>query len=105
MGSVSLLHHLISFGKDQNDYHVIMIQIFKVFYYLYVSYLFRELTCLLCSFLCSVLGGPEYMEVLMNMEKGSPSLTGEVLFTDARLVANGFQIRLTPGSTFTVENE
>lgn len=45
------------------------------------------------------------MEVLMNMEKGSPSLTGEVLFTDARLVANGFQIRLTPGSTFTVENE
>ncbi|KAG7330809.1 hypothetical protein KOW79_004778 [Hemibagrus wyckioides] len=48
-----------------------------------------------------VLGGPEYMEVLMNMEKGSPSLTGEVLFTDARLVANGFQIRLTPGSSST----
>ncbi|XP_017325912.1 PMS1 protein homolog 1 [Ictalurus punctatus] len=46
-----------------------------------------------------VLGGPEYMDVLMNMEKGSPSLTGEVVFTDARLVANGFQIRLTPGSS------
>ncbi|KAM9486397.1 PMS1 protein homolog 1 isoform 2-T5 [Clarias gariepinus] len=46
-----------------------------------------------------VLGGPEFMDVLMNMEKGSPSLTGEVLFTDARLVANGFQIRLTPGSS------
>ncbi|KAB5577397.1 hypothetical protein PHYPO_G00209470 [Pangasianodon hypophthalmus] len=46
-----------------------------------------------------VLGGPEYMDVLMNMEKGSPSLTGAVLFTDARLVANGFQIRLTPGSS------
>ncbi|XP_060733086.1 PMS1 protein homolog 1 [Tachysurus vachellii] len=46
-----------------------------------------------------VLGGPEYKEVLMNMEKGDPSLTGEVLFTDARLVANGFQIRLTPGSS------
>ncbi|KAI5613425.1 PMS1 protein-like 1 [Silurus asotus] len=48
-----------------------------------------------------VLGGPEYMDVLMNMEKGSPSFTGEVLFTDARLVANGFQIRLTPGSSST----
>ncbi|KAF4086580.1 hypothetical protein AMELA_G00085170 [Ameiurus melas] len=46
-----------------------------------------------------VLGGPEYTDVLMNMEKGSPSLTGEVVFTDARLVANGFQIRLTPGSS------
>ncbi|KAF7709157.1 PMS1 protein homolog 1 isoform X1 [Silurus meridionalis] len=48
-----------------------------------------------------VLGGPEYMDVLMNMEKGSPSFTGEVLFTDVRLVANGFQIRLTPGSSST----
>ncbi|XP_060785002.1 PMS1 protein homolog 1 isoform X3 [Neoarius graeffei] len=46
-----------------------------------------------------VLGGPEYMDVLLKMEKGSPLLTGEVLFTDARLVANGFQIRLTPGSS------
>ncbi|KAF5903384.1 PMS1 protein 1, partial [Clarias magur] len=48
-----------------------------------------------------VLGDPEFMDVLMNMEKGSPSLTGEVLFTDARLVANGFQIRITPGSSST----
>lgn len=46
-----------------------------------------------------VLGGPEYMEVLMNMEKGSPTFTGEVLFTDVRLLANGFHIRLTPGSS------
>lgn len=52
---------------------------------------------------CSVLGGPEYMDVLMNMEKGSPSLTGEVVFTDARLVANGFQIRLTPGSLLLLQ--
>ncbi|XP_026872255.2 PMS1 protein homolog 1 isoform X1 [Electrophorus electricus] len=44
-----------------------------------------------------VLGGAEYMDVLMSMEKGSPSVSGEVQFTDPRLVANGFQIRLTPG--------
>ncbi|XP_076858450.1 PMS1 protein homolog 1 [Brachyhypopomus gauderio] len=44
-----------------------------------------------------VLGGGEYMDVLMSMEKSSPSVSGEVLFTDPRLVANGFQIRLTPG--------
>lgn len=39
----------------------------------------------------------------MSMEKGSPSLTGEVFFTDARLVANGFQIKLSPGSTYNSE--
>lgn len=55
----------------------------------------HSLTCYALP--CSVLGGPEYMGVLMDMEKGSAALTGEVLFTDARLVANGFQIRLTPG--------
>ncbi|XP_073710728.1 PMS1 protein homolog 1 isoform X1 [Misgurnus anguillicaudatus] len=48
-----------------------------------------------------VLGGQEYMDVLMNMEKGSPCLNGDTYFTDPRLVANGFEIKLTPGSSST----
>uniref|UniRef100_A0A8B9RC48 PMS1 homolog 1, mismatch repair system component n=1 Tax=Astyanax mexicanus TaxID=7994 RepID=A0A8B9RC48_ASTMX len=48
-----------------------------------------------------VLGGSEYMDVLMSMEKGSPSLIGEIYFTDPRLVANGFKIKLIPGSSST----
>ncbi|XP_052004658.1 PMS1 protein homolog 1 [Xyrauchen texanus] len=48
-----------------------------------------------------VLGGPEYMDVLMNMEKGSPGLNGDTYFTDPRLVANGFEIRIIPGSSST----
>ncbi|XP_072541561.1 PMS1 protein homolog 1 [Salminus brasiliensis] len=48
-----------------------------------------------------VLGGSEHMDVLMSMEKGSPSLNGEIYFTDPRLVANGFKIRLGPGSSST----
>lgn len=43
------------------------------------------------------LGGAEYTEALCNMEKKSPELNGEVFFCDARLVANGFLIRLCPG--------
>ncbi|XP_066542670.1 PMS1 protein homolog 1 isoform X2 [Hoplias malabaricus] len=46
-----------------------------------------------------LLGGTEYMEILTSMQKSSPSLHGEIYFTDPRLVANGFQIRLFPGSS------
>uniref|UniRef100_A0AAR2KTC4 HMG box domain-containing protein n=1 Tax=Pygocentrus nattereri TaxID=42514 RepID=A0AAR2KTC4_PYGNA len=46
-----------------------------------------------------VLGGPEYLDILMSMEKASPSLNGEIYFTDPRLVTNGFQIRIIPGSS------
>ncbi|KAI7808549.1 PMS1 protein-like protein 1 [Triplophysa rosa] len=48
-----------------------------------------------------VLGGQEYMDILMNMEKGSPCRNGDICFTDPRLVANGFQIKLIPGSSST----
>ncbi|XP_062862484.1 PMS1 protein homolog 1 [Trichomycterus rosablanca] len=50
-----------------------------------------------------VLGGPEYMDVLLSMEKSSVAPCGQFQFTDARLVANGFQIRLTPGSPPTAQ--
>ncbi|CAB1328391.1 unnamed protein product [Coregonus sp. 'balchen'] len=39
----------------------------------------------------------EYTQALWNMEKGSPELSGVAAFSDPRLLANGFQIRLTPG--------
>ncbi|XP_049905533.1 PMS1 protein homolog 1 [Epinephelus moara] len=45
------------------------------------------------------LGGAEYTEALCNMEKRSPELNGGALFSDPRLVANGFKIQLTPGLT------
>ncbi|KAM9347293.1 PMS1 protein homolog 1 [Symphorus nematophorus] len=45
------------------------------------------------------LGGAKYTEVLCNMEKQSPELNGQVVFSDPRLVANGFKIQLTPGLT------
>uniref|UniRef100_A0A3P8S0M9 PMS1 homolog 1, mismatch repair system component n=1 Tax=Amphiprion percula TaxID=161767 RepID=A0A3P8S0M9_AMPPE len=44
-----------------------------------------------------ILGGAEYAEALCNMEKHSPELNGAALFSDPRLVANGFKIKLTPG--------
>ncbi|XP_051814506.1 PMS1 protein homolog 1 isoform X2 [Acanthochromis polyacanthus] len=44
-------------------------------------------------------GGAEYAETLCNMEKHSPELNGGALFSDPRLVANGFTIKLTPGLT------
>ncbi|XP_032385444.1 PMS1 protein homolog 1 [Etheostoma spectabile] len=44
-----------------------------------------------------ILGGAEYTETLCNMEKRSPDLNGGALFSDPRLVANGFKIQLTPG--------
>jgi len=43
------------------------------------------------------LGGAAYTEALCDMEKQSPELSGGVLFSDPRLVANGFKIKLTPG--------
>uniref|UniRef100_A0A4W5NST4 PMS1 homolog 1, mismatch repair system component n=1 Tax=Hucho hucho TaxID=62062 RepID=A0A4W5NST4_9TELE len=49
----------------------------------------------------SVLGGAEYTQALCTMEKGSPELRGMAIFSDPRLVANGFQITLTPGSSST----
>ncbi|XP_041662293.1 PMS1 protein homolog 1 [Cheilinus undulatus] len=45
------------------------------------------------------LGGAEYTEALCNMEKQKPDLNGGALFSDPRLVANGFKIKLTPGLT------
>ncbi|XP_034430924.1 PMS1 protein homolog 1 isoform X1 [Hippoglossus hippoglossus] len=45
------------------------------------------------------LGGAEYTDALCNMEKQSPELDGRSLFSDPRLVANGFKIKLTPGLT------
>ncbi|XP_052422308.1 PMS1 protein homolog 1 isoform X2 [Carassius gibelio] len=46
-----------------------------------------------------VLGGPEYMDVLLNMEKDSARFNGDIYFTDPRLVANGFEIKMIPGSS------
>uniref|UniRef100_A0A4W6BIR5 PMS1 homolog 1, mismatch repair system component n=1 Tax=Lates calcarifer TaxID=8187 RepID=A0A4W6BIR5_LATCA len=45
------------------------------------------------------LGGAEYTDALCNMEKQSPELNGQIVFSDPRLVANGFKIKLTPGLT------
>lgn len=45
-----------------------------------------------------ILGGPEYMQTLCSMEKHSPDIDGSVLFSDLRLVANGFKIKLHPGT-------
>lgn len=53
---------------------------------------------LIVCFFCRNLGGAEYTEALCNMEKKSPELNGGVFFSDARLVANGFKIRLSPGT-------
>lgn len=44
------------------------------------------------------LGGAEYTEALCNMEKQTPELNGGALFSDPRLVANGFKIKMTPGT-------
>uniref|UniRef100_A0A3B4Y8I8 PMS1 homolog 1, mismatch repair system component n=1 Tax=Seriola lalandi dorsalis TaxID=1841481 RepID=A0A3B4Y8I8_SERLL len=43
------------------------------------------------------LGGAEYTDALCNMEKQSPELNGQTFFSDPRLVANGFKIKLSPG--------
>ncbi|KAF6738651.1 PMS1-like protein 1 [Oryzias melastigma] len=41
------------------------------------------------------LGGVQYTETLCGMEKHKPQLDGGVFFSDPRLVANGFKIKLT----------
>ncbi|KAL1267554.1 hypothetical protein QQF64_032917 [Cirrhinus molitorella] len=46
-----------------------------------------------------VLGGPEYMDVLLNLEKDSSCFNGDIYFTDPRLVANGFEIKMIPASS------
>jgi len=38
------------------------------------------------------------MDVLLDMEKDSPCFNGHIYFTDPRLVANGFEIRMIPGT-------
>ncbi|MED6241226.1 hypothetical protein ATANTOWER_004031 [Ataeniobius toweri] len=43
------------------------------------------------------LGGPEYVETLCSMKKQAAELDGSIFFSDPRLVANGFKIKLTPG--------
>uniref|UniRef100_A0A8C9VBR5 PMS1 homolog 1, mismatch repair system component n=1 Tax=Scleropages formosus TaxID=113540 RepID=A0A8C9VBR5_SCLFO len=48
-----------------------------------------------------LLGGPENTRVLCDMQKETADLSGATYFSDPRLVANGFRIRLTPGSPST----
>ncbi|MBN3293562.1 PMS1 protein, partial [Polypterus senegalus] len=48
-----------------------------------------------------LLGGSVYREALCSMEKTSVGPGGTATFSDARLVANGFQIRHIPGATAT----
>lgn len=43
------------------------------------------------------LGGAEYTDALYNMKKQNPEPNGQAFFSDPRLVANGFKIKLTPG--------
>lgn len=57
----------------------------------------RALSYLFICF-CRSLGGAEYTEALCSMEKRSPEFSGEVFFCDPRLVANGFKVRLVPGT-------
>ncbi|KAM4561979.1 PMS1 protein homolog 1 isoform 2-T4 [Fundulus diaphanus] len=42
------------------------------------------------------LGGPEYVETLCGMEQSAAGPDGAVVFSDPRLVANGFKVKLTP---------
>ncbi|XP_029967537.1 PMS1 protein homolog 1 [Salarias fasciatus] len=42
------------------------------------------------------LGGAEFTRTLCDMQKQSPELNGDVVFSDPRLVANGFKIKLSP---------
>ncbi|MEQ2247411.1 hypothetical protein ILYODFUR_009085, partial [Ilyodon furcidens] len=47
------------------------------------------------------LGGPECVETLCSMKKQAAELDGSIFFSDPRLVANGFKIKLTPGTVQT----
>ncbi|XP_066543802.1 PMS1 protein homolog 1 isoform X2 [Amia ocellicauda] len=48
-----------------------------------------------------LLGGVEYTGALCSMEKERPELNGMTYFSDPRLVANGFKVRLIPGALST----
>lgn len=50
-----------------------------------------------------ILGGSEYLQTLCAMEKQSPDLDGSALFSDQRLVANGFKIKISPGGLASAE--
>lgn len=52
---------------------------------------------ILCVF-SRILGGAEYTDALCNMEKQNHEPNGQVIFSDPRLVANGFKIKHTPGT-------
>ncbi|KAM8933855.1 PMS1 protein homolog 1 [Pelodytes ibericus] len=44
-----------------------------------------------------LLGGPQYLDILLGMQKDSPKPNGDVYFSDVRLTANGFCIKMIPG--------
>lgn len=50
------------------------------------------------------LGGAENVEALCSLEKQTAELDGSVFFSDPRLVANGFKIKLTPGTVLKRRN-
>ncbi|XP_063286225.1 PMS1 protein homolog 1 [Pelobates fuscus] len=46
-----------------------------------------------------LLGGAQYLNVLLNMEKESPKLNGDMYISDVRLTSNGFRIKIIPGKS------
>ncbi|MEE6490375.1 hypothetical protein FKM82_015861 [Ascaphus truei] len=46
-----------------------------------------------------LLGGSQYLNALSSMQKDSPKLNGAAYFSDLRLIANGFQIKMMPGTS------
>ncbi|XP_053554589.1 PMS1 protein homolog 1 isoform X2 [Bombina bombina] len=50
-----------------------------------------------------LLGGPQYLDTLSRMQKESPKLNGEIYFSDVRLTANGFKIKIIPENQFEIE--
>uniref|UniRef100_A0A8C5QF05 HMG box domain-containing protein n=1 Tax=Leptobrachium leishanense TaxID=445787 RepID=A0A8C5QF05_9ANUR len=50
-----------------------------------------------------LLGGAQYLPVLLSMEKESPKLNGNMYFSDIRLAANGFRIKIIPGNLVDAE--
>uniref|UniRef100_UPI00398EE715 PMS1 protein homolog 1 isoform X2 n=1 Tax=Pristiophorus japonicus TaxID=55135 RepID=UPI00398EE715 len=47
----------------------------------------------------SLLGGPQYIDGLCNMQKECTTMNGITYFTDPRLVSNGFKIQLVQGAS------
>ncbi|XP_075790290.1 PMS1 protein homolog 1 isoform X1 [Pelodiscus sinensis] len=52
----------------------------------------------------SLLSGSHYMDCLYSMPKDCQKLNGSTYLTDPRLIANGFRIKMIPGSS-TTENQ